>query len=72
MKKSTFYTVIGLMSGTSLDGVDAAVIRTDGQDYVEPVSFLTIPYTPNDRGKIRRCYGIKDERIHSWRVRPNY
>lgn len=60
MKKSTVYTVIGLMSGTSLDGVDAALIRTDGRDFVEPVSFLTISYTPNDRGKIRKCYGMKD------------
>ena len=29
--------VIGLMSGTSLDGVDAALIETDGQDIVVPV-----------------------------------
>ena len=26
--------VIGLMSGTSLDGVDAALLETDGEDMV--------------------------------------
>lgn len=37
--------VVGLMSGTSRDGVDAAMIKTDGQQKVEPVSFHFQPYT---------------------------
>src|ERR1700735_5408301 len=36
--------VIGLMSGTSLDGVDAALIETDGEEMVRPLAGLTIPY----------------------------
>ncbi|WP_415294573.1 anhydro-N-acetylmuramic acid kinase [Candidatus Pelagibacter sp. Uisw_113] len=32
-----FYTSLGLMSGTSMDGVDASVIRSDGEDNYEPI-----------------------------------
>lgn len=35
---------IGLMSGTSLDGVDAALIKTDGKVIAERGDWLTIPY----------------------------
>jgi anhydro-N-acetylmuramic acid kinase len=55
--KNKVYTAIGLMSGTSLDGVDCALIETDGQEYVKPLGFLTIPYTSEDRGNIRVCFG---------------
>ncbi|HRC27320.1 MAG TPA: anhydro-N-acetylmuramic acid kinase [Alphaproteobacteria bacterium] len=41
------HTAVGLMSGTSLDGIDAALIRTDGQDFVEPLRFTTLPYDPD-------------------------
>ena len=47
------YTVIGLMSGTSLDGVDAALIRTDGVDRVERLKFLSLPYDDTIRDAIR-------------------
>jgi anhydro-N-acetylmuramic acid kinase len=36
--------VIGLMSGTSRDGVDAALIKTDGLNAVESVAFQFEPY----------------------------
>ena len=36
--------VIGMMSGTSLDGVDAALLETDGEDFVRPGPSLTMPY----------------------------
>jgi len=32
-----FYTSLGLMSGTSMDGVDASVIKSDGENNYEPV-----------------------------------
>src|SRR5512147_2703543 len=48
-----FPKVIGLMSGTSLDGVDAALIETDGEDVARPLANLTIPYSAATRALLR-------------------
>src|SRR5690242_18005380 len=45
--------VIGLMSGTSLDGVDAALLDTDGEEIVQPGPGLTLPYDSRTRGLLR-------------------
>jgi anhydro-N-acetylmuramic acid kinase len=45
------------MSGTSLDGVDAAFIETDGVDFVRPHGFFHVPYEPGEKAKIRSCLG---------------
>lgn len=45
--------VIGLMSGTSLDGVDAAQIETDGERIGAFGPALTLPYEPALRAAIR-------------------
>jgi anhydro-N-acetylmuramic acid kinase len=37
-------TAIGVISGTSMDGIDVAVVRTDGDRLVEPGAGRTIPY----------------------------
>lgn len=50
-------TAIGLMSGTSLDGVDAAVIRTDGLQELEIGPGLCLPYPDDFRRRLARCLG---------------
>jgi anhydro-N-acetylmuramic acid kinase len=57
MEQGKVYRAIGLMSGTSLDGVDAALLETDGHDFVRPLGFLTRPYEPEEREQIRKCLG---------------
>lgn len=37
-------TAIGLMSGTSLDGIDVALLRTDGREVVERGPFMGVPF----------------------------
>ena len=46
--------VIGLMSGTSLDGVDAAWLETDGERIGELGPRLTLPYDARLRSDLRR------------------
>ena len=41
---ATRMLAIGLMSGTSADGVDAALLRTDGQDHIEFIAAATLMY----------------------------
>lgn len=50
-------TAIGLMSGTSLDGVDAALLTTDGTRVTAFGPALTLPYTPAFRAALRACLG---------------
>src|ERR1700675_4037446 len=51
------WRVVGLMSGTSLDGIDAAFITTDGRTRVERGPALTMPYEPELRERLRAILG---------------
>lgn len=55
------YYAIGLMSGTSLDGVDAALVRTDGVTGAECLSFFFQPYDDSLREKLRSCLGLRTD-----------
>jgi len=48
---------VGLMSGTSLDGIDAALAATDGAAVFEPGPFLTLPYGSVLRDALRGILG---------------
>jgi anhydro-N-acetylmuramic acid kinase len=43
------YRAIGLMSGTSMDGIDVAAVETDGERVVWTAEALTVPYAPDVR-----------------------
>jgi anhydro-N-acetylmuramic acid kinase len=46
-------TAIGLMSGTSLDGIDVALLKTDGEDIVERGPSATYPYRPDQQALLQ-------------------
>lgn len=60
MSGKKVYRAIGLMSGTSLDGVDAALLETDGFSQVRPLGFVSVPYTDEAREDIRAAFGRRE------------
>ncbi len=53
------HRVVGLMSGTSLDGIDAAFVETDGEQRVSTGPSLTLPYDDALRARLRAALGGK-------------
>lgn len=56
------HIIIGLMSGTSLDGIDAALVRITGsglQSQVELLHYYNIPYNASIREKLKELCTIE-------------
>ncbi len=56
---SSYLRALGLMSGTSVDGVDVALIETDGESVASFGPSLTMPYTDDQRRAIRGAFGAE-------------
>jgi len=50
---------LGLMSGTSLDGIDAAIVETDGETVVVTGPATTVSYESTLRERLRRALGAR-------------
>lgn len=50
---------VGLMSGTSLDGVDAALVEIEGSGYeskIKLLHFITMPFSSQLKKKLNRRF----------------
>ena len=65
-------TSIGLMSGTSCDGIDASIIKSDGENNVHFIGNHFLPYEESVRSKIRNLKEkinlISDLKIHKSQI----
>ena len=59
IKKNGLIRAIGLMSGTSMDGIDVALLESDGKRMMPPVGFLSVPYSAAFRKRLRAVLGQK-------------
>lgn len=57
MSEKKIYTVIGMMSGTSLDAIDVALVETDGQNVIDLKGFASFGYSGAERDTIKRAFG---------------
>lgn len=65
----SFFYALGMMSGTALDGIDLALIKTDGLTHVERMGFKTYAYAPafQDTLKAAMLYDPRQE-TDIWRA----
>jgi anhydro-N-acetylmuramic acid kinase len=67
--------IIGLMSGTSMDGLDVALCRISGSGLstkLSLVKFVTVPYTPETKARISEVFArpqvdfVKLSNLNAW------
>ncbi|MDQ0320448.1 anhydro-N-acetylmuramic acid kinase [Pararhizobium capsulatum DSM 1112] len=63
------WTSIGLMSGTSMDGIDIALLRTDGDRQIERAPSMSVPYEAGFRDRLKQ--GLVDaKKVTDRKARP--
>ena len=53
MLVNNLYKVLGIMSGTSMDGIDISLLKTNGTNYVKIIKEKTYSYSKNLQNQIK-------------------
>ena len=56
---------IGLMSGTSIDGIDASIIKSDGEQSLEIIDDLYLKYDDAFRLKLKKYINLCNTKIQN-------
>ena len=59
-----FYKVIGIMSGTSMDGIDISLIETDGNEKVFVITEKSYEYSNNYKNKLKNLAKLYYSKIN--------
>lgn len=60
MVENKVYRAIGMMSGTSLDGIDIALVETDGINTTKLLDFKTYPYDDSVKQAVKKVFGATE------------
>jgi len=52
---SNTFVVAGLMSGTSMDGIDGTLIITDGERFIKDIGSCSLDYDPEFKSLLKSC-----------------
>ncbi|MBY0461904.1 MAG: anhydro-N-acetylmuramic acid kinase [Alphaproteobacteria bacterium] len=64
---------IGLMSGTSMDGIDAALLQTDGDDHIEELGHFSMKYVPETKVLLKSAeYAVRECKGDMTKAAANY
>ena len=51
---SKYLYSLGLMSGTSIDGIDVSIIKSDGEEFIEIIDDIYLKYDDSLRLKLKK------------------
>ncbi len=63
MKQTKKYNVIGVMTGTSMDGIDLSFVRTDGKEYFKLINEKKYSYKVNLQNKLKQIIKNKPKSL---------
>ena len=63
IKRKKVYNVLGVMSGTSMDGIDMSLIKTNGTNYVKVINEKSYDYSLTLQNKIKKI--IKNKPLNN-------